>query len=214
VQASTVSTALDQIRLAQVAYALAPIRQIVAMPEVTLPVAGRQYNVDSLLGHDGIVGIKTGTTSQAGGCFVFASRLHFGRRIVTVIGAVLHQQPSAGAPSLFDAVFKATTDLLAKVPAVIRFRTFVRRGEPLAVLTVPWSRTVALEARRSVRMVGWGGLAVERAIAVTTPLTSSIRDGQEVAVATVSVGGQRVSVPLVAAGGLVGPSLGWRLTHP
>jgi hypothetical protein len=30
------------------------------MPQVTLPVAGVAYNVNSSLGHDGIVGVKTG----------------------------------------------------------------------------------------------------------------------------------------------------------
>jgi hypothetical protein len=35
--------------------------QIVSMGEVTLPVAGLLINFDYALGHDGIVGIKTGT---------------------------------------------------------------------------------------------------------------------------------------------------------
>ncbi len=60
VQAGTVSTAGDQVRLEMVALEVPAFRQIVAMPEVTLPVAGQQYHVDALLGRDGIVGVKTG----------------------------------------------------------------------------------------------------------------------------------------------------------
>ena len=98
-QASTVSTASDQVRLAMRAMDVRALRLIVAMAQATLPVAGRQYNKDALLGQAGIVGIKTGTTSQAGGCFVFAAREHLAGRSITVVGAVLHQcevaQPEA-----------------------------------------------------------------------------------------------------------------------
>jgi D-alanyl-D-alanine carboxypeptidase (penicillin-binding protein 5/6) len=49
-----------------------------ALPQVTLPLAGvvynLDYNLDYDLGHDGIVGIKTGFDAAAGGCFLFAAR--------------------------------------------------------------------------------------------------------------------------------------------
>jgi D-alanyl-D-alanine carboxypeptidase (penicillin-binding protein 5/6) len=65
---ATVSTASDQFRLAVAALQIPAFRQIVAMPQVTLPVAGVAYNVDAGLGHDGITGIKTGSSSQARTC--------------------------------------------------------------------------------------------------------------------------------------------------
>ena len=58
----TVSTAADQYRLAVRALRLAVFRQIVALPQVQLPVAGLMYNVNSGLGQLGIDGIKTGST--------------------------------------------------------------------------------------------------------------------------------------------------------
>jgi D-alanyl-D-alanine carboxypeptidase (penicillin-binding protein 5/6) len=45
-----------------------------ALPQVTVPLAGVVYNLDYDLGHDGIVGIKTGFDAAAGGCFLFAAR--------------------------------------------------------------------------------------------------------------------------------------------
>jgi serine-type D-Ala-D-Ala carboxypeptidase (penicillin-binding protein 5/6) len=59
VQAGTVSTAVDQVRLAMRAIVLPAFRQTVAMAQATLPVAGRQYNKNALLGKDGIFGVKT-----------------------------------------------------------------------------------------------------------------------------------------------------------
>ena len=63
---ATVSTASDQFRLTLRALQIPAFRQIVAMPQVTLPVAGVAYNVNSGLGHDGIVGVKTGSSSTGG----------------------------------------------------------------------------------------------------------------------------------------------------
>jgi len=70
---ATVSTAGDQFVLTLRALQIPAFRQIVAMPQVTLPVAGVVYNVNSALGHDGIVGVKTGSSSPAGGCLAFAA---------------------------------------------------------------------------------------------------------------------------------------------
>src|SRR5215472_6516724 len=49
---ATVSTAIDQFRLSVAALQIPAFRQIVAMPQVTLPVAGLAYNVNASLGHD------------------------------------------------------------------------------------------------------------------------------------------------------------------
>jgi serine-type D-Ala-D-Ala carboxypeptidase (penicillin-binding protein 5/6) len=123
VKASTVSTAADQVRLGMRAMAVGALRVIVAMPQATLPVAGRQFNKNALLGRDGIVGIKTGTTSEAGGCFVFAARRRVGGRSVTVVGAVLHQAAGQAPAAMIAASFHAARRLLAST----RRALFTRR---------------------------------------------------------------------------------------
>ena len=47
---------------------------IVAEPTARLPVAGLVRNYNTLLGQDGVIGLKTGSTSAAGGCLLFAAR--------------------------------------------------------------------------------------------------------------------------------------------
>ena len=211
--ASTVSTAADQVRLAEVAFRLPVFRQIVGLPVVTLPVAGRQYNVDALVGTDGIVGIKTGTTSAAGGCFVFAARVRAGRGYVTVFGAIFDQSPGSSTDGMLDAVFAATRSLLASGRRVVGDRPVVARGSTLATVTTPWSGPIALRAARSVRALGWTGLPVVTVVPGRR-LPRSIAAGGVVATATVTVGPHRFTVPLVAAVPIDGPSVGWRLTHP
>jgi serine-type D-Ala-D-Ala carboxypeptidase (penicillin-binding protein 5/6) len=91
---ATVSTAADQVRLVDRAMRLPVFASIVATPSATLPVAGTVHNTNTLLGHNGFVGVKTGSTAAAGGCFAFrAIRWVDGKR-TTITGVVLGQPGS------------------------------------------------------------------------------------------------------------------------
>jgi serine-type D-Ala-D-Ala carboxypeptidase (penicillin-binding protein 5/6) len=69
----TVSTALDQLRLAQVVADNPTLAAMMATRRYSLPVAGTVTNTDTLIGQDGFVGVKTGSDDAAGGCFMFRS---------------------------------------------------------------------------------------------------------------------------------------------
>jgi serine-type D-Ala-D-Ala carboxypeptidase (penicillin-binding protein 5/6) len=82
--AGTVSTALDQLRLARLVADDETLAAVMATRSYWLPVAGEVTNTNTLLGQDGFVGMKTGSDHAAGGCFMFRSG--------SVIGVVLGQQ--------------------------------------------------------------------------------------------------------------------------
>jgi D-alanyl-D-alanine carboxypeptidase (penicillin-binding protein 5/6) len=65
---STASTAADQVRLGMAAMQVPALAAIVDMPTAVVPVAGTIRNTNTLLGQDGIAGLKTGSTRAAGGC--------------------------------------------------------------------------------------------------------------------------------------------------
>jgi len=88
---ATVSTAADQVRIVDRAMSLQAFASIVATRTATLPVAGTVHNTNTLLGSDGFVGVKTGSTAAAGGCFAFrAIRTVRGKR-TAITGVVLGQ---------------------------------------------------------------------------------------------------------------------------
>jgi D-alanyl-D-alanine carboxypeptidase (penicillin-binding protein 5/6) len=87
----TVSTAADQVRIVVQAMRSAVFAGIVAMPSVTLPVAGTVRNVDTLIGHDGFVGVKTGSMDASGGCFAFRAIRSIDGERTAVTGVVLGQ---------------------------------------------------------------------------------------------------------------------------
>jgi serine-type D-Ala-D-Ala carboxypeptidase (penicillin-binding protein 5/6) len=117
---TTVSTAADQVRIVDRAMRLPVFASIVATPSATLPVAGTVHNTNRLLGHNGFVGVKTGSTAAAGGCFAFRAILWIDGKRTTITGVVLGQpgddQVAAGlaaADAMVDRIAgdRATPDL-------------------------------------------------------------------------------------------------------
>jgi serine-type D-Ala-D-Ala carboxypeptidase (penicillin-binding protein 5/6) len=88
---ATVSTAADQVRIVDRAMRLPVFASIVATPSATLSVAGTVHNTNRLLGHDGFVGVKTGSDDAAGGCFAFRAIRWIDGTRTTITGVVLGQ---------------------------------------------------------------------------------------------------------------------------
>jgi D-alanyl-D-alanine carboxypeptidase (penicillin-binding protein 5/6) len=88
---ATVSTAADQVRVVDRAMRLPAFASIVATLSAALPVAGTVHNTNTLLGHNGFVGVKTGSTAAAGGCFAFRAISWIDGKRTTITGVVLGQ---------------------------------------------------------------------------------------------------------------------------
>ena len=114
---ATVSTAADQVRVVDRAMRLPVFASIVATPSATLPVAGTVHNTNTLLGHNGFVGVKTGSTAAAGGCFAFRAIRWIDGKRTTITGVVLgqpgHDRIAAGL-----AAAAAMVDRIAGDPAL------------------------------------------------------------------------------------------------
>jgi hypothetical protein len=91
---------------------------IVATPSATLPVAGTVHNTNTLLGHNGFVGVKTGSDDAAGGCFAFRAIRWIDGKRTTITGVVLgqpgHNQIAAGL-----AAADAMVDRIAGSPVAV-----------------------------------------------------------------------------------------------
>jgi D-alanyl-D-alanine carboxypeptidase (penicillin-binding protein 5/6) len=100
---STTSTAADQVRLGRAAMQVPALAAITAMPTAVVPVAGVVRNYNTLLGQDGIVGLKTGSTQAAGGCVLIAA-WHKARGHRTLIVAAAFGQPGTAQTILPNAL--------------------------------------------------------------------------------------------------------------
>ena len=107
----TVSTALDQLILAQVVAKNQTLAAMMATRSYWLPVAGQVSNTNALLGHDGFAGMKTGSDQAAGGCLMFRAVWLTESGNVTVIGVVLGQR----GDDLINAGLSAARQLVGRL---------------------------------------------------------------------------------------------------
>ena len=209
---ATVSTAGDQFRLTLRALQIPAFRQIVAMPQVTLPVADVAYNVNASIGHDGIVGVKTGSSSQAGGCLAFAAIRTVAGSPVTIVGVVLGVRATAARPSELGGVIAASENLLASIGRDLEHAQVIRPGAVLGKVSSAWGAGPAAVAATGVSVTAWPGTPVTVTVR-PRPLAHAIRAGQPVAQATVTIGGDIRRITLLASQAAPAPSVGWLLTR-
>ncbi|GAA5229190.1 D-alanyl-D-alanine carboxypeptidase family protein [Arthrobacter cryoconiti] len=101
---ATTSTAGDLALLARAAMKNPVIAEIAGQATTVIPGYGPVANTNSLLGQQGIVGLKTGTSPEAGGVFMFAANVSIKGRLTLVVGAVM----GAGTTSA-DAIREASS---------------------------------------------------------------------------------------------------------
>jgi len=166
---------------------------LVDEPTATVPLAGPITNVVRAIGTNGIIGVKSGYTGQAGGCMVLAadrtvaghSVLVWPRRSASGNRRPLPHRPGAapGAPAA-----TSTTPATTAPPTT-------------TTTTAPAKPYSAVEAEYPLL---YAGPIVEGLLYVTetevTPVTLT-RPGGVVGTATVDWAGSRRSVPVVAAAG-------------
>jgi D-alanyl-D-alanine carboxypeptidase (penicillin-binding protein 5/6) len=87
----SVSTAADCLRIAAAGMAIPVFAQVAGMATVSLPLVGTVHNIVTEIGSNGVVGVKSGYTSQAGGCMVLAAYRIVGGRSVLVLASALGQ---------------------------------------------------------------------------------------------------------------------------
>lgn len=204
----TVSTPADLIRLGEVAVADPAFAQIVTMAQVTLPSAGLIYNLDADLGQGGIIGIKTGSDSAAGGCFLFESKETVDGKSLTLVGAVLGQEGLSPNTAALDSAAALVNGAFA---AAGTFGSFPLPGRVVGQVTAPWGPGVPVVVAPAT-VVGWPGLTVPLHIHVGK-LPPDIPSGTWVGVLSFDLGGQQTDLALLTSRRLTGPSGFWRLTR-
>ncbi len=208
---STTSTPSNQLQLASLVLQNPVLAQIVSEAQATLPVAGTVYNVDYALGHDNIVGVKTGSILT--GNFVMATQLPVGSSATSApgtvgVGVILDQ---GGVQPLITALDAGKT-MAKSMRTVVRRVTVIRKGEVVGDLSVPGGSSVPVVVRSSVSLLGWGGLS-ESLTPVLAKQLYGLKAGAKVGTLTVSVGQQVKVIPLFVSGAIVHPSVMWRLTN-
>ena len=160
--AATVSTAPDQVKLGETAMRRAAFAEIVGESAAEVPVAGVVHSTNTLLGSDGVIGIKTGSATYAGGCLLFATTTAVAGRKAVVYGAVLGQPGDLS--TLLPNVMSASRDLIVSAENALSARTVVKAGQAVADIKWPGKTWSHLTSPRDITLVGWPGLSFHLAV--------------------------------------------------
>lgn len=201
----SVSDPADLLAIGKMVLANPVLAQVVSTKETTVPGAGKLTNTNSLLGVDGIDGIKTGNTTQAGYCLMFAARVTVGTTKLRVLGAVLGAADHA-------QLWSSVKSLLNSVKAGFHEVRLARSGQGYGTYTTVWGTSSELVATTSKKVLVWSDTPVRVSVAAE-PLALGVA-GEVVGRATYSVAGKNVTVPLSLKSPIAGPGFGWRLSHP
>jgi D-alanyl-D-alanine carboxypeptidase (penicillin-binding protein 5/6) len=203
---ASVSTAAEQLKLAEAAMADPTFAEIVAEQQVNLPLAGTIRNYNTLVGTDGIVGIKTGNSLAAGGCVVVAAKRPIGGHDQLVYASVVGVQgkaPLQGALAAGRALVDATG-------TAVKQATVLNANQIVGRVRAPWGGSVNAVVADPVQVTTWGGVPVSYTFKAA-PLGRSVSNGARVGTLTATIGNRRVDEPVRASGSIHGPSLLWRL---
>jgi len=203
--AKTTSTASDMLVLALAAMRDPVFAEIVRQKAATLPVAGEVENTNSLLKDDGVVGIKTGETDEAGDCLVFAADLQTPAGTKRAVAVILGQPDR-------PAVFAAARDLLHAAPSWVTTTKVVSEGDRVGTISSAWGTTVDAIAAGNAEVTTWAGTPVATEVTFD-PLQAPLPAGAKVGTLTVAAGSQVVRVEVVAARPVDSPGLSWRITR-
>jgi D-alanyl-D-alanine carboxypeptidase (penicillin-binding protein 5/6) len=207
VDPGSVSSASDQVTLAARIMADPVLSSIVGLAEINLPVAGTVFNYDFLVGHDGIIGIKTGSTTEAGGCFVFAALRSVNGSAVVVIGAVIGQH----GPSILQAALNASLALANSAAAQLRMvAVSLPDGGVVGHVVAPWAASVPVVATGTWSTVGWAGMTLPVSVSYRNP-PRRFSSGAVLARVKLANGSQTHYFTARATAALAGPSAGWKL---
>jgi D-alanyl-D-alanine carboxypeptidase (penicillin-binding protein 5/6) len=201
----SVSTTTDLIEIGKMVLAEPTLASIVSTAQDTLPSAGTIKNTNALLGTDGVDGIKTGSTSQAGYCLMFSAKITVGTQPITVLGAVV------GAPTM-DALFASVSALIASVKNGFHEVDVTQPGQVFGTYTTKWGATSKLVAKSTTTMLVWSDTPITSSV-VTQPVQLG-KAGDTVGSVTFTLGTKTVSTPLTLKTTLKDPGFWWRVAHP
>jgi D-alanyl-D-alanine carboxypeptidase (penicillin-binding protein 5/6) len=202
---TTTSTAADLVLIAAHAMQNPVLAKIVSQTETTVPVAGLIHNTNFLLGDNGINGIKTGHTDEAGGCYLFSSSQIIAGHKLTIIGAVVGE-------SSIDAALASASKLNTATATEFSEVKIASSSTPVGSYKTAWGKSVPIVPKADLNMLIW-----KNSLIITDPHINQVKAplNEEMIVGSLSAfaDNQVVKVPLQTASDLPTPSLFWRIFH-
>ncbi|MFE9217441.1 serine hydrolase [Streptomyces lavendulae] len=219
--AGTVSTAADQLKLAEAVMKEEAFRAVVATPQATiagLPEPILNNNASLLLAPGlNIRGIKTGSSTPAGGTLMWAAYKTVGTQDQLILGTMMDQHvdgPDPGAALSLELVKENSRKVVEAVRAALAEIPAVRKGQLVGYVDDGLGGRTPLVATKDLSVIGVPGQQLKLSLgAGGKPLPHEAKAGTAVGVLTVGDGVGARSVPVAVGKDLAEPSFGTRVTR-
>ncbi|MDL5202154.1 D-alanyl-D-alanine carboxypeptidase [Streptomyces sp. ALI-76-A] len=210
---TTVSTAVDQVKLGKAAMTEPAFREVAAMMSYVDYKGTKHDNWNRLVGYNDVVGIKTGTTTSALGNLVFAAKKDVDGEVHRIVGAVV-RQPAGGADNtIIGAALDSSDKLIRAAQDALESATILKKGDVVGYADDGLGGRTPVVATKDVTAVGWAGLTVKLTFAADD-LPHTAKAGTQVGSLTVGDGsGSAVKVPVALQKDLVEPGFTDKLTR-
>ncbi|MGW2568101.1 D-alanyl-D-alanine carboxypeptidase [Streptomyces sp. NPDC001537] len=198
---STVSTAQDQVKLGRAFVKVPALVAITSAASWTDPSGTNWPNWNALPLRIGAIGIKTGTTTTAGGNLLFASRKTVGGQTVTIVGAILGQHK----PPIIETANAVSETALLAAQNELTSTKILKKGDVVGYVDDQLGGHTPIVLTKDVTAVGWAGLKVKLSF-VADAVPHTAKAGTQVGTLTVGDGTSgAVKVPVALQKDLTEP---------
>ena len=201
----TTSTPSNMVVLGQKVLSDPVIASIVSQQEANIPGVGIVRNTNKLLTDKSVIGIKTGTTDEAGNCLLFAATHNVDEtHSVTIIGVIMGQTSSPN-------VFRDSRALLDAAATHFAAVTVVPSGTVVGSVTSPWGQKTNLVTQQDLTVYAWKGKALQTSIKLSQ-VSTPLKAGQQIG--SVELAQENTTqVAVVSQDSITAPSSMWRLQN-
>ncbi|MEU6906058.1 D-alanyl-D-alanine carboxypeptidase [Streptomyces coeruleorubidus] len=210
---TTVSTAVDQVKLAKAAMEQPAFREVAAMMSYVDYKGTKHDNWNRLVGYNDVTGIKTGTTTSALGNLVFSARKDVNGETRRIVGAVVRQPAGGPDNTILGAALHEGDKLIKAAQGALESATILKKGTVVGYADDGLGGRTPVAVTEDVTAVGWAGLSVKLTFAADE-LPHTAKAGKKVGTLTVGDGSTNaVKVPVALQKDLVEPGFADKLTR-
>jgi D-alanyl-D-alanine carboxypeptidase len=210
--ADTKSTAKDQLKLAEQVMQDEIFRQIVSTPDTTLNGV-KILNTNNLINpKTGVIGVKTGSSTPAGGCLMWAAYKEIGGVKRLILGVTLGQQatsPKEG-DGILPTVLKVSGKQIQAAQNGLTGQTVVKKGDVVGSVDDGLGGKIPVVATKDLVVAGFPGISGTITLD-PAKLRHEEKAGKEVGTLRVGAGDGKVEVPVALQSDLNPPSIQSRL---
>lgn len=212
---STVSTPQDQLKLAKAVMQFDVFREIVNMPNLTVDgLPGRIENNNNILLKPGVSGIKTGSSTPAGGNLLWSANTVVDGQNRRILGIVMGAKDAEQLNDKLQLAIDNSYKIIQQAQKDVASAAVVRKGQVLGYVDDGLGGRTPVVATRELKAIGWPGLQVKLALTDGgKAVPHAGKAGDIIGQVSIGTGAGKVSSPVALQADLAEPGFEKKLTR-